>query len=47
MKRIEIIVSRDALAVAWAVAVLLALLLPAASALAAGDANTSVCPAST
>jgi hypothetical protein len=47
MKRIEIIVSRDALAVAWAVAVLLAVLLPTPSALAAGDANTPACPAAT
>jgi hypothetical protein len=48
MKRSKMIASRDALAAAWAVATLLAVLLLAApSALAAGDANESSCPAST
>ena len=47
MKHSKTIASKDALTVAWAVAVLLAVLLPAPSALAAGDANATSCPAST
>ena len=43
----KVILRRDALAAAWAVVVLLAGLLAAPSALAAGDANQSSCPAST
>jgi hypothetical protein len=47
MKRSRMIGSRAALAAAWAVAMLLAVLLAAPSALAVGDANESSCSAST
>jgi hypothetical protein len=47
MKRSEMIASRDALSAGWAVAMLLAALLAAPTALAAGDANQPSCPAST
>jgi hypothetical protein len=47
MKRTKTISSRQAPTVAWAAAILLALLLPTPSALAAGDANMPACPSAT
>lgn len=47
MKQVRLILRKDALATACAVATLLTVLLPASPALATGDVNRSSCPAST